>query len=111
MQRAPTLRKQCCEAVRVVAIALVLSAVFIPAAFIAGISGAFYRQFALTIAASTIISAIVSLTLSPALAALLLKPHTHEPDTGRLRLTPSRFRPFSRASTGSSSAYQPAMGG
>ena len=58
-----------------IAIALVLCAVFIPTAFIAGISGAFYRQFALTITASTIISATVSLTLSPALAALLLKPH------------------------------------
>jgi hydrophobic/amphiphilic exporter-1 (mainly G- bacteria), HAE1 family len=65
-----------------VAIALVLCAVFIPAAFIAGISGAFYRQFALTIAASTIISATVSLTLSPALAALLLKPHGDEPASG-----------------------------
>src|SRR5215467_1245404 len=52
-----------------IAIALVLCAVFIPAAFIAGISGAFYRQFALTITASTVISATVSLTLSPALAA------------------------------------------
>jgi hydrophobe/amphiphile efflux-1 (HAE1) family protein len=58
-----------------IAIALVLCAVFVPTAFISGISGAFYRQFALTIAASTIISAIVSLTLSPALAALLLRPH------------------------------------
>jgi hydrophobe/amphiphile efflux-1 (HAE1) family protein len=58
-----------------IAIALVLCAVFIPSAFIAGISGAFYRQFALTITASTVISATVSLTLSPALAALLLKPH------------------------------------
>ena len=67
-----------------VAIALVLCAVFIPAAFIAGISGAFYRQFALTIAASTIISATVSLTLSPALAALLLKPHGGEPASGVL---------------------------
>ncbi len=65
-----------------VAIALVLCAVFIPAAFIAGISGAFYRQFALTITASTIISAMVSLTLSPALAALLLKPHKNEPKSG-----------------------------
>ena len=65
-----------------IAIALVLCAVFIPAAFIAGISGAFYRQFALTITASTIISATVSLTLSPALAALLLKPHGGEPQTG-----------------------------
>jgi HAE1 family hydrophobic/amphiphilic exporter-1 len=59
----------------VLAIALVLAAVFVPTAFIPGISGQFYRQFALTIAASTIISAINSLTLSPALAALLLKPH------------------------------------
>ena len=65
-----------------IAIALVLCAVFIPAAFIAGISGAFYRQFALTITASTIISATVSLTLSPALAALLLKPHGGAPQTG-----------------------------
>jgi multidrug efflux pump len=59
----------------VIAIALVLSSVFIPTAFIAGISGQFYRQFALTIAASTIISAFNSLTLSPALCALILKPH------------------------------------
>src|SRR3954464_6214123 len=61
----------------VVAIALVLCAVFVPTAFMAGISGQFYKQFALTIAASTIISAFNSLTLSPALAALLLKPHGH----------------------------------
>lgn len=59
----------------VIAIALVLSSVFIPTAFIAGISGEFYRQFALTIAASTIISAFNSLTLSPALCAMILKPH------------------------------------
>jgi hydrophobe/amphiphile efflux-1 (HAE1) family protein len=58
-----------------VAIALVLSAVFVPTAFISGLSGQFYRQFALTIATATLISLIVSLTLSPALAALLLKPH------------------------------------
>ncbi|HEX6565859.1 MAG TPA: multidrug efflux RND transporter permease subunit [Chthoniobacterales bacterium] len=57
----------------VVAIAVVLSAVFIPTAFVSGITGQFYRQFALTIAVSTIISAFNSLTLSPALAALLLK--------------------------------------
>lgn len=61
----------------VIAIALVLCAVFVPTAFMAGISGQFYKQFALTIAASTIISAFNSLTLSPALAALLLKPHGH----------------------------------
>ncbi|UTY57407.1 efflux RND transporter permease subunit [Massilia sp. erpn] len=57
-----------------IAIALVLVAVFVPTAFINGISGMFYRQFAVTIAASTVISALVSLTLSPALAAVLLKP-------------------------------------
>jgi len=57
-----------------VAIALVLCAVFVPSAFITGISGQFYRQFALTIAGATIISLIVSLTLSPAMCALLLKP-------------------------------------
>ena len=63
-----------------IAIALVLCAVFVPAAFITGISGQFYRQFALTIAGATVISLIVSLTLSPALCALLLKPHTsHAP--------------------------------
>src|SRR6266849_2754122 len=59
----------------VIAVALVLSAVFIPTAFISGISGQFYRQFALTIAFSTFISAFNSLTLSPALCALLLQPH------------------------------------
>jgi HAE1 family hydrophobic/amphiphilic exporter-1 len=56
-----------------VSIALVLSAVFVPAAFVPGITGLFYQQFALTIAVSTIVSAFVSLTLSPALGALLLK--------------------------------------
>ena len=58
----------------VIAIGLVLTAVFVPCAFIAGIVGQFFRQFALTIAVSTVISAFNSLTLSPALAALLLKP-------------------------------------
>jgi hydrophobe/amphiphile efflux-1 (HAE1) family protein len=58
-----------------IAIALVLCAVFVPAAFITGISGQFYRQFALTIAGATVISLIVSLTLSPAMCALLLKSH------------------------------------
>ena len=60
-----------------IAIALVLCAVFVPAAFITGISGQFYKQFALTIAGATVISLVVSLTLSPALCALLLRPH-HE---------------------------------
>ena len=61
-----------------IAMSLVLVAVFLPTAFIAGLQGAFYSQFAITIAASTMISAFVSLTLSPAMAALLLKPH--DPD-------------------------------
>src|SRR5204863_8171427 len=63
-----------------VAIALVLCSVFIPTAFIAGITGTFFRQFALTIAVSTAISALNSLTLSPALAALLLKSRGAEKD-------------------------------
>jgi len=63
----------------VIAVGLVLSAVFVPCAFISGITGQFFRQFALTIAVSTIISAFNSLTLSPALTALLLRPH----DKGR----------------------------
>jgi hydrophobe/amphiphile efflux-1 (HAE1) family protein len=64
-----------------IAIALVLCAVFVPTAFITGISGAFYQQFALTIAGATIISLLVSLTLSPAMCALLLKPHSnHQKD-------------------------------
>ncbi len=58
-----------------IAIALTLCAVFIPSAFISGISGEFFRQFAVTIAASTVISCLVSLTLSPSLCALLFKPH------------------------------------
>ena len=64
----------------VVAVGLVLSAVFIPTAFISGITGQFYRQFALTIAVSTLISAFNSLTLSPALCAILLKPRGARPD-------------------------------
>jgi hydrophobe/amphiphile efflux-1 (HAE1) family protein len=58
-----------------IAIALVLTAVFIPTAFVSGITGQFYRQFAVTIATATLISAFVSLTLSPALAAMLFRPH------------------------------------
>ncbi len=64
----------------VVAIALVLSAVFIPTAFLPGIQGRFYQQFALTIAVSTLISAFNALTLSPALCALLLQPHHEKTD-------------------------------
>ncbi len=64
----------------VIGVALVLTAVFVPTAFLGGIIGKFYQQFALTIAASTVLSAINSLTLSPALAALLLQPHGAKPD-------------------------------
>lgn len=65
-----------------VAIGLVLSAVFVPAAFIEGITGQFFRQFALTIATATLISVFMSLTLSPALAALLLKPKKEGEESG-----------------------------
>jgi multidrug efflux pump len=61
-----------------IAIALVLCAVFVPSAFITGISGQFYRQFALTIAGATVISLIVSLTLSPAMCSLILKPRAQK---------------------------------
>ena len=64
----------------VIAIAAGLSAVFVPTAFISGLSGQFYRQFALTIAVSTLLSAFNSLTLSPALCALLLRPKGAQPD-------------------------------
>lgn len=68
-----------------IAISLVLCAVFIPTAFISGISGQFYQQFALTIATATIISAFNSLTLSPALAAILLEPEPETPPEPRNR--------------------------
>jgi multidrug efflux pump len=64
----------------IIAVALVLCAVFVPTAFVSGITGQFYRQFALTIAVSTVLSAFNSLTLSPALAALLLRPKEDKPD-------------------------------
>ena len=68
-------------------IALVLVAVFVPTAFMGGITGQFYKQFALTIATATLISLVVSLTLSPALAALILKPHAGSDSApGALRL-------------------------
>jgi len=68
----------------VIAVAAVLSAVFVPCAFISGITGQFFRQFALTISVSTIISAFNSLTLSPALTALLLKPKDEQARSGVL---------------------------
>jgi len=64
-----------------IAIALVLTAVFVPSAFITGISGQFYRQFALTIAGATLISLVVSLTLSPAMCAMLLRPRAERART------------------------------
>lgn len=67
----------------IIAITSVLVAVFVPTAFLSGLTGQFYQQFALTIAISTILSAINSLTLSPALAAILLKPHQATTDAPR----------------------------
>jgi multidrug efflux pump len=84
----------------IIAIALVLIAVFVPLAFISGLTGQFYRQFALTIAISTVISAINSLTLSPALAALLLKGHGAPKDAltrGMDRVFGRFFALFNRA--------------
>ncbi|HJZ29910.1 MAG TPA: multidrug efflux RND transporter permease subunit [Hyphomicrobiaceae bacterium] len=72
----------------IIAIALVLLAVFVPTTFITGITGQFYRQFAVTIAATTAISLLVSLTLSPALCALLIKPHGSGSARFRLLLVP-----------------------
>lgn len=92
----------------IIATALVLCAVFVPTAFITGLTGEFYQQFALTIAISTVISAFNSLTLSPAMAALLLKAHGAPKDRfsrvldkllGGWFFTPFN-RMFSRASTG-----------
>src|ERR687898_933365 len=81
----------------IIAIALVLVAVFVPIAFISGLTGQFYRQFAITIAISTVISAVNSLTLSPALAALLLRDH-HAPKDRLTRIIDALFgwlfRPF-----------------
>jgi len=83
----------------IVATALVLCAVFIPTAFISGLTGQFYKQFAITIAISTVISAFNSLTLSPALAAVLLRPH-HAPKDRVTRILDFLFgwifRPFNR---------------
>ena len=92
----------------IVAIALVLTAVFVPIALLDGVTGQFYRQFAVTIAISTIISAINSLTLSPALAATLLKPSEAHPDAvARLieRGLGRFFRPFNRFFKRASDSY------
>ncbi|KQV94950.1 efflux RND transporter permease subunit [Rhizobacter sp. Root1221] len=97
----------------IIAIALVLCAVFVPIAFVSGLTGQFYRQFALTIAISTVISAFNSLTLSPALAAALLKPHGAPKD----RLSRAMdwafggfFKRFNRFFDRSSNSYQRGVG-
>jgi multidrug efflux pump len=92
----------------IVATALVLCAVFVPTAFISGLSGQFFKQFALTIAISTVISAFNSLSLSPALSALLLKPHDAPPDRFTRILNAALgwfFRPFNRAFARASGGY------
>ena len=91
-----------------IAIALTLCAVFVPAAFLSGISGAFFKQFAVTISASTIISLVVSLTLSPALCAVLLRPHAgHGSHRANLpaRLVSAGFGVFNRGFEAMSEAY------
>ncbi|KQZ01610.1 transporter [Pseudolabrys sp. Root1462] len=98
----------------IVAIALVLVAVFVPLAFISGLSGQFYNQFALTIAISTVISAINSLTLSPALAALLLKGHDAPKDwltRGMDKVLGPFFRLFNRGFGAGTRAYGGGVGG
>src|SRR5690606_7277719 len=101
----------------IIAIALVLCAVFVPMAFLSGVTGQFYKQFAVTIAISTVISAINSLTLSPALAARLLKPHDAA-GSDKTRDAPTRlidrlfgwlFVPFNRFFKRNSARYQGAV--
>src|SRR6266481_574084 len=92
----------------IIATALVLCAVFVPTAFISGLTGQFYKQFAITIAISTVISAFNSLTLSPALCAVLLKPHGAKKDVlARImeRLFGWFFHPFNRVFAWSGEKY------
>ena len=96
----------------IIAIALVLCAVFVPMAFLTGVTGQFYKQFAVTIAISTVISAINSLTLSPALAAKLLRPHGAPKDAPTRvidRLFGWAFRPFNRFFNRGSQRYEGAV--
>ena len=96
----------------IIAITLVLCAVFGPVAFVSGLTGQFYRQFALTIAISTVISAFNSLTLSPALAAVLLKPHGAAPDglsRAMNRIFGGFFQRFNRAFARSGDNYSRAL--
>jgi multidrug efflux pump len=98
----------------IIAIALVLCAVFVPIAFIPGLTGEFFRQFAITIAVSTVISAFNSLTLSPALAALLLRSHDAPKDTftrGMDRVLARRvFAPFNRFFKNAADRYSRRVG-
>jgi multidrug efflux pump len=92
----------------IIAIALVLCAVFVPLAFVPGLSGQFYQQFAVTIAISTVISAFNSLTLSPALSAILLRPHDAPKDVltrGMDKVLGGFFHWFNRFFKRSSAAY------
>jgi len=98
----------------IIAIGLTLCAVFVPLAFMTGLSGQFYKQFAMTIAISTVISAFNSLTLSPALSAILLKGHHEKPDAlTRVmnRLFGRFFHAFNRLFSRSSTAYARGVGG
>src|ERR1700690_328268 len=98
----------------IIAIALTLCAVFVPIAFISGLTGEFYRQFALTIAFSTVISAFNSLTLSPALSALLLKGHSAPKDALARRMEVVLgpfFGAFNRLFQRSSEGYGKGVGG
>jgi len=93
----------------IIAIALVLCAVFVPIAFVSGLTGQFYRQFALTIAISTVISAFLSLTLAPALSAVLLQPHGAKKDAltrGMDAVFGRFFKGFNRFFQRSSHAYE-----
>lgn len=99
----------------IIATTMVLAAVFIPTAFMSGLTGQFYKQFALTITISTVISAVNSLTLSPALSALLLKPHGHAKDwlTKAMdkALSSWLFGPFNRLFARGEKQYTGAVGG
>src|SRR5436309_8836175 len=97
----------------IIATALVLCAVFVPTAFISGLTGQFYKQFAITIAISTVISAFNSLTLSPALCAVLLKPHGAKKDWLGRAMEKSLgwfFRPFNRIFSLAGNKYSAGVG-
>jgi hydrophobe/amphiphile efflux-1 (HAE1) family protein len=96
----------------IIAITLVLCAVFVPVAFVSGLTGQFYRQFALTIAISAVISAVNSLTLSPALAAALLRPHDAPKDwlaRGMQKVLGKPFGYFNRGFERTGNAYSSAL--